>query len=182
MSWMDEDAGGYQLKITLRDSKPRVWRRFVVPANIPLDRLHIAIQIIMGWENTHLHRFVIDGQPYCEQPEDPFIEGKEEHGISLRDAFNGGVGKFEYDYDFGDDWKHLIVVEEQLESLPKDQPLVLCMAGANACPPEDSGGAYWYSAQRAENPEQYACEAFDVRQVNRDLQEYIEWNHGQGEV
>jgi len=69
MNWMDETTGSYQLKVILLESKPRVWRRFVVPADIPLDQLHIVTQIVMGWENMHLHRFVIDRQPYYEQPD-----------------------------------------------------------------------------------------------------------------
>lgn len=176
MSWMDTAVGGYQLKITLRDSKPRVWRRFVVPTAIPLDHLHIVIQIVMGWENTHLHRFAIDRQPYCAQPEDPIVEGKDERGVSLGDALNGGVDPFAYDYDFGDDWRHLVEVEEQMKSLPNDLP-VLCTDGANACPPEDSGGVYWC----AENPGEYEVEEFDLKRVNSDLHEYLEWVCEQGE-
>jgi hypothetical protein len=39
----------YLLKIELLDIEPAIWRRFVVPANITLDRLHDVIQIVMGW-------------------------------------------------------------------------------------------------------------------------------------
>ena len=122
----------------------------------------------------------IDRQPYCEQPEDPYTEDKDERGVSLSDALNGGVDPLAYDYDFSDDWRHLVEVEEQMKSLPNDQP-VLCTDGANACPPEDSGGAYWCAEQRIENPEQYAGEAFNLVRINSELREYIEWSREQDE-
>lgn len=122
-----------------------------------------------------------DGQPYCEQPGDPLIEGKEERGISLRDALNGGVGNFAYDYDFGDDWKHLIEVEERLDSFPKDRPLLLCIAGTNACPPEDFGAAYWCADQQ-EDLELHEGEEFNPRRITEDLQEHLQWSCDQGVV
>src|SRR5437016_5637406 len=55
-------AGGgvplYQLKITLKRSKPPIWRRVVLRADMSLDRLHTIIQIAMGWTNSHLHQFI----------------------------------------------------------------------------------------------------------------------------
>ena len=55
-----ETANGsaMQLKLSLRGvSKPPVWRRLLVPADIRLDRLHDVIQTSMGWTDTHLHVF-----------------------------------------------------------------------------------------------------------------------------
>jgi hypothetical protein len=56
-----QPAGGvplYQLKITLKRSKPPIWRRVVLRADMRLDRLHNFIQIAMGWTNSHLHQFI----------------------------------------------------------------------------------------------------------------------------
>lgn len=57
---IDTSGGGsgtplYQLKITLRDCKPPIWRRVVVRTDMKLDRLHRVIQIAMGWLDCHLH-------------------------------------------------------------------------------------------------------------------------------
>ncbi|MCC5831104.1 MAG: plasmid pRiA4b ORF-3 family protein [Phycisphaeraceae bacterium] len=49
----------YRLRISLRDSKPPIWRRVAVPANITLGQLHEVIQIAMGWTDSHLHRFML---------------------------------------------------------------------------------------------------------------------------
>ena len=46
----------YHLRITLRDTKPSIWRRLAVPANVTLEQLHEVIQIAMGWTNSHLHQ------------------------------------------------------------------------------------------------------------------------------
>ncbi len=45
----------------------------------------------------------------------------------------------QYEYDFGDGWQHLIVVERLLWAKPGARGAV-CLAGGGACPPEDCGG------------------------------------------
>ena len=54
----------YQFKITLRDSKPLVWRRVLVPGESSLYQLHRVIRVAIGCTNSHLHQFIIDGQYY----------------------------------------------------------------------------------------------------------------------
>ncbi|MCH7688732.1 MAG: plasmid pRiA4b ORF-3 family protein, partial [Planctomycetes bacterium] len=53
----------YQFKITLIESQPPIWRRIQVK-NGTLDKLHERIQTAMGWTNSHLHQFEIDGERY----------------------------------------------------------------------------------------------------------------------
>jgi Plasmid pRiA4b ORF-3-like protein len=50
---MDENT--IQLYIELDGIKPKIWRRFVVGDMISFDRLHRAIQAVMGWEDSHLY-------------------------------------------------------------------------------------------------------------------------------
>lgn len=38
----------YQLKITIRDSKPPIWRRVLVPEQIPFSELHAVIQLALA--------------------------------------------------------------------------------------------------------------------------------------
>jgi len=51
--------------------------------------------------------------------------------------------KFIYEYDFGDGWQHDVLTEK---ILPPDLSFKhpACLAGANACPPEDCGGIGGY--------------------------------------
>lgn len=57
----------YQIKITLNDMKPPVWRRLIVPSTIALNELHKVIQIAMGWGNYHLYCFEKGNLRYGEE-------------------------------------------------------------------------------------------------------------------
>jgi len=50
---------------------------------------------------------------------------------------------FQYEYDFGDGWRHLIVVERLLWHASEVKGAVY-LAGGGACPPEDCGGIGGY--------------------------------------
>ncbi len=50
----------YQIKVTLKWSKPPIWRRLLIASDTRLDELHDIIQIAMGWEDCHLHQFTKD--------------------------------------------------------------------------------------------------------------------------
>ncbi|MGH9628999.1 MAG: plasmid pRiA4b ORF-3 family protein, partial [Bryobacteraceae bacterium] len=54
----------YQIKITLQDIQPLVWRRIQVWENITLAQLHTVLQIVMDWEDYHLHEFSIGKRIY----------------------------------------------------------------------------------------------------------------------
>jgi hypothetical protein len=52
----------YQLLLTLVDSEPIIRRQISVPGNMTLADLDRIIQAAMGWNNSHLHLFTVDGQ------------------------------------------------------------------------------------------------------------------------
>ena len=133
-----------QLKITLARTKPPIWRRIRVPESITLADLHTAIQIVMGWENSHLHEFEIKGTRYTEFEEDIQSGARDSRACRLEDlGLRRKNQKFRYIYDFGDDWLHEIVVESAGPGEPKEV-LPVCIAGKRACPPEDSGGVFGF--------------------------------------
>jgi hypothetical protein len=137
-----------QLRIALLDVSPRVWRRLRVPEAIPLDQLHRLIQAAMGWSDTHLHEFHIHEQRYGSRALlGDSVRGRllEETGKPLCHAL-GASRSFDYLYDFGDQWQHLVVVEA-IETLPEGvEASVVLLDGGGACPPEDVGGAAGYAA------------------------------------
>ena len=51
-----------QLKVTLRSTRPPIWRRLLVPADTTLTRLHRVLEIAMGWQDSHMHEFRVDGR------------------------------------------------------------------------------------------------------------------------
>lgn len=129
-----------QLKIELAWIKPLIWRRVVVPESITLPKLHQVIQVAMGWMDCHLHDFEIAGEHYGI-PDPDFEWGepvRSEQRVRLGTAL-GAAKSFRYTYDFGDDWEHRIKIEKRLPPDPELAKRALCIAGANACPPEDVG-------------------------------------------
>jgi hypothetical protein len=128
------------LKVTLRNSKPPIWRRILVPAGMTLADLHTAIQIAMGWHGGHLHDFDVGGEHYGDP--DTTDDVANERRLTLKTLVNSGITRFTYTYDFGDDWEHLILIEK-----PPSAALAApaCGAGARACPPEDCGGIWGYA-------------------------------------
>lgn len=136
----------YQLRIELAYIRPTVWRTILIPASATLTRLHGTILRAMGWAGGHLHEFTIGHESYG-MPDPDFDNGrpiKSEGRYTLASAV-GTIKSFHHVYDFGDGWEHLIKVEK---ILPPDPGLKtpVCLAGANACPPEDCGGPPGYEA------------------------------------
>ena len=135
----------FQLKINIDEVQPPIWRHLQVPGDISLFKLHFIFQIAMGWTNSHLHEFYIDGQYYGTQFEDNWepraIRNEKEY--QLEKVIPGKGFQFGYLYDFGDSWQHTILVEDILEPAV-GQHYPTCLAGARACPPEDVGGTWGY--------------------------------------
>ncbi|HUL12053.1 MAG TPA: plasmid pRiA4b ORF-3 family protein [Methylococcaceae bacterium] len=134
----------YQLKVSLQGSKPPIWRRLLVAADITLPKLHDILQISMGWTDSHLHSFRT-GNEYFGQPDGDFPSAmKSEARVKLNSLLQREKDSVIYEYDFGDSWEHRIVLEK---ILPFDEQVKLprCTAGKRACPPEDCGGIWGYS-------------------------------------
>ncbi|GGO67257.1 hypothetical protein GCM10010910_28630 [Microbacterium nanhaiense] len=137
---------GFRLRIDLQRTKPPAWRRIEVPGDILLPRLHEVIQAAMGWTDSHLHRFRTSNDRNA--PEfltqfdlDEGDEGMLEDDVRLDQVVANEGDRLWYDYDFGDNWKHVLRVEKVLDSPP---PAPVCTGGKLACPPEDCGGAWGY--------------------------------------
>lgn len=145
---MEQDTVGpvYQLKISLNKASPPIWRRVLVPAGIQLETLHTVIQAVFGWTDSHLHQF-IDGRTHYEpNPEGSgwgMMEIEDSRGVRLQDLMRREKDKIIYEYDFGDSWEHVVLLEKVMEPEP-DQQLPICVKGMRACPPEDCGGLYGY--------------------------------------
>lgn len=135
----------YQLKITLLDSKPPIWRRVLVGSDTTLDELHQIIQDAMGWYDTHMHAFTSDKGEHFGPPEtnDDILSFKDESRARLDRLLRKPKKKLLYEYDFGDGWMHEILLEKQLPLIGNQDP-VKCLGAVGACPPEDIGGVFGY--------------------------------------
>lgn len=133
----------YQLKVTLVDTEPPIWRQLLVPGGYTLDRVSRVIQLSLGWQGYHLHSFEIDGEQFGEP--DPLEELELEDELDVRlDAVATEGKRFTYVYDFGDWWEHEVLVERVFDADP-DERYPVCLAGERAGPPEDVGGASGYA-------------------------------------
>jgi hypothetical protein len=155
------------LKVTLKNLKPPVWRRLAVSSDTKLPKLHRIINSAMGWSDSHLHQFVVDGLFYSTPHPDNPSGDLDERRVSLS-AIAPLVGsKFRYDYDFGDGWEHTVLVEKVLPPEPGER-YPICLAGKRACPPEDIGGPYGY--------EMFLEAIADTEHPQHD--EFMEWIGG----
>lgn len=135
----------YQLKISLRGvSKPRVWRRVAVPADITLDLLHEVIIGAMGWHGGHLHVFSTGWEEYGKLDPELGLAHADEAAVRLLELLSAPGDKLRYTYDFGDDWVHDILLEKVLRETPENT-YPHCMAGKGRRPPEDCGGVWGYA-------------------------------------
>jgi hypothetical protein len=182
--WTPPTENKLQLKVTLQYVRPAIWRRVVVPDNFSLGDLHWVIQIAMGWTNSHLHSFRLGADEYGPVGGEMGLEGPpgDEEDVFLRGLIRRKGQKFTYDYDFGDGWRHEILVEKIEPAVEPHSPPV-CLAGKRACPPEDCGGPPGYAnvlrvlkkAVTADDRElrewvgDYDPEAFDLEALNRRL-------------
>ncbi|SDI76113.1 pRiA4b ORF-3-like protein [Arthrobacter subterraneus] len=147
----------YQLKITLRESEPPIWRRVLVPASAALGELHNVVQAAFGWEDSHMHLFSAGNrsrggtfQPVGwdgRQPENSIDEAS----VQVGQLLSKKKEKLTYVYDFGDDWIHDITLEEILDK-EEAGALPRCTDGSGLGPEEDSGGVWgWTNMVRTAN-------------------------------
>lgn len=132
----------YQLRVELKGAKPAVWRRIAVPSTIKLSRLHHILLAVMGWQGGHLHEFNFADAMYGDAHEELESGVEDESRVSLVKALAGSAS-FTWVYDYGDFWVHKVKLERIVDlGVPLDT--AMCITGANACPPEDIGGAPGY--------------------------------------
>lgn len=177
----------YQIKVTLRGTRPPIWRRLLVPAELTLEQLHAALQAAMGWDDSHLHEFRIGSQRFGKPDPNGRWLGR---SVTLSErttrlsAVMGRVGaKAVYAYDFGDGWQHELAVEKVLVPEP-GHPYPTCIDGRCQGPPEDCGGigGFYHLLEAIRDPKHreheelsewlgrdFHPDAFSIEAVNRRL-------------
>jgi hypothetical protein len=176
----------YQIKVTLKNIAPPVWRKILVESDTALYDLHKILQTTMGWSNAHLHQFVHRKKFYSNPVmEEEWIDDRQVDytGVTIADLLKNEKQSMVYEYDFGDGWKHTIVIEKILPGI-KGAKYPVCVAGKRNCPPEDCGGPLGYqdmlsilADQKHEEYKElkewlggpYDPEAFDLNKINLRL-------------
>jgi hypothetical protein len=189
--WLPQEI--HQLKVTLLDTKPPIWRRLLVPAGLTLEALHDVLQVAMGWTDSHLHEFRVGKKRFgVPDPEDELMDlppvGDERTAYLFKVLGKAGA-KARYTYDFGDNWEHAIVVEKVLPPEP-GVAYPICVGGKLRCPPEDCGSipGYYNLLEVIRDPTheeheemmdwlggEYDPDAFSVDDVNQGLAPLQRW-------
>jgi hypothetical protein len=180
----------YQMMVLLEGSEPKIWRQISVPGNMTLADLDRIIQAAMGWTNSHLHQFTIEGQVYGVLDDEWIDEmpSLPDNEFTLDAVLGTEVKSFSYEYDFGDGWQHQVEVQMVIIADEKRNSWPMCLAGANACPPEDVGGLGGYEefleAIGAPVHEEHDSmrrwcggpfdpQGFDLNSANRDIRRWL---------
>jgi hypothetical protein len=108
----------YQIKVTLLGTRPPIWRRLLVPANLTFEDLHDVLQLAMEWHDCHMHDFGIGQRRFGTPDRDEGLMGlpgtANERTARLSSVLGRVGAAAVYTYDFGDSWEHAIVVEKVL--------------------------------------------------------------------
>ncbi len=159
----------YQFRIDLDYTKPPIWRRVQVNEHTNFEEFHNIIQILFGWENSHLNSFEItNGNSRI------FIEKKmkdndylgsfgfinmtlDQKKTKLRDVFEKHK-KIRYTYDFGASWEHTIKLEKELEG---ELDFPVCTGGRSYSLVEDADDEYSDVYYALDNPDRCSKEEYD---------------------
>ncbi len=174
----------HELRVTLLDVSPPVWRRLRVPSAITLSALHRVLQVALGWQDAHLHEWRIGERTFGLSDEPSWGEELEDESSAILGDLAPPDSVVHYDYDFGDGWEHLVEVVA-VKAFDPGEPPIAVLDGARAAPPEDCGGPSGYehlldALADEDDPEHEELIAsfgdsfdpghFDLQAVNRHLE------------
>jgi hypothetical protein len=159
--------GAYQLKITIKGSKPPIWRRILVPEGITFEGLHQVIQTAFSWSGEHLYQFEFRSEGVAVVP---FGENKSKKLTSISakesiDSLVSAAAKFTYTYNFKDSWEFVIQVEDTITDYQESYAQVVKFKGDIIPEYCESLSAY---NELLENPQE-SIKEYDLEAVNRDL-------------
>ena len=186
-----------QLKITLDDVKPPIWRRVLVQDNIDFYNFHLLIQKAMGWKNRHLFGFtlkeyyincdydlesdkeIIYIEPSLNyvsflQPEqrseyyEKYEEYKSREKLILGDFINKEKQKVRYTYNYKYCWDHTIIVEKNFQP-ERNKYYPVCIKGKRACPPD-----YFDLEVKGADTYMYICEELQENPDNSKFKSFKE--------
>jgi hypothetical protein len=142
--------------VSLEGADPPVWRQLELPSTMTLDRVHEVLQEVFSWEDCHPHAF----------------ETGDEAEITLAQVAGEDGTDVAYVYDFGDDWRHAIVVDKITPATP-GVSYPRCTAGWGETPEEDSGGIWMFNARRAATRRMVRRSSPGVDEVDHETEMYL---------
>ena len=147
----DPDSFVISAEVHIIDIEPRISRTLELPVKLNFAQLHEVLQAAFGWTDSHLHQFNVGGLTIGAPEFD-------EDGLSDHRTFEASEVRLQdltfpydedpklsilYEYDFGDNWRHLLILRRIPRQIGVDYPR--CVAGSRSGPPEDVGGCSGYA-------------------------------------
>jgi hypothetical protein len=148
----DPDSLIVRAEVHILDIESRISRTLELPMTLNLAQLHEVLQAAFGWTDNHLHQFNIGGLVYGapEFDEDGLSDSRTFEATEVRMSDfqfpydpRGSSLTILYEYDFGDNWRHLLRLEQVAREEGAKYPR--CIAAARSGPPEDVGGPSGYA-------------------------------------
>ena len=167
-SLSNPDPFACQLRVVLRGVSPLIWRRLLIWGDSSIADLHATLQLVLGWSDEHLHRFVIHGREYGVARLGGVSFRDHPRQVRLADLGLHTGERFLYEYDFSDGWQHDVRVE-QILPLEPGRRYPVCIAGRRAVPPEDCGGPWAFLELR---------QRYSIFGITRRLLELVETGSG----
>jgi hypothetical protein len=172
----------HRLLVRLRNVEPAVWRHVEIESGAKLPDVSRALLTAMGWTDSHLHAFRAGARAYGNVDPDLGLDMLDERDVGLGKIAPVPKSTFGFEYDFGDGWEHDVSVDA-IYPAELDATYPRCLAGKNACPPEDCGGPPGYESlletlADPKHPEykqmrmwagKFDPAAFDLRKTNAAL-------------
>ncbi|AGK98576.1 plasmid pRiA4b ORF-3 family protein [Clostridium pasteurianum] len=178
-----------KIKVKLDLEKFHIWRSAIVPLNYTFGEFHQVMQKLFDWKDYHLHDFLVyrgdepiinivgSEEDFEYQMDTPMVM---ESKVKLSD-YLPEYKSLKYRYDYGDNWEHIIKVEDAIFDYDKNYSY--CLDGSGDKPPEDVGGEHGYEEfieimsnpihEEYEHMKQWADSqdygGFDIDMVNRKL-------------
>jgi hypothetical protein len=165
----------FRVRVDLKGSQPRIWRRLELRSDLTLDLMHRILQTSFSWTDTHLWRFSIGGEPFSRSGQ-AFLcpwdveEGEEDDAgapaasdVRLDEVIQEPGDILFYVYDYGDSWELKLKLEDVSEA-DADPPAGLVVGGRRAAPPEDCGGITDGAelAEILEDPERFEIDVINA--------------------
>ncbi|SEU05217.1 plasmid pRiA4b ORF-3 family protein [Lacrimispora sphenoides] len=159
--------GAYQLKVTIKGSKPPIWRRVLVPQGITFGKLHQMIQTAFCWSDEHLYEFEFRSEGVRVVPGKENWSPKFQYLLSDEtiDSLVSGTSKFTYTYGIDKNWELNIQVEDADSDYKESWGQVIKFKGD--CVPENCGGiaGYYELLESGSND----LKEYDMSAVNKCL-------------
>ncbi len=137
----------YRLRVIVDGVSPLIWRRLLLRSDTSTADLHTVLQWAFGWDDDHLHRFMIHGGEYGISymcgigfPDDP--DQVRLSRFKLRPG-----ERFTYEYDFTAGWRLALRVE-QIFAYDPGRAYPACVDGGRAGPSHECAGPWDFMEHR----------------------------------